>query len=148
MHVFRSLAPKHLPAQTSVTLSFELRRRSRQRLRLDDGTEAGLMLARGTVLHPGDRLLSDDRQTVVEVKAARERLSTVRSQDALRLARACYHLGNRHVPLQIEPGRLCYPHDPVLDEMIAKLGLEVAREEAEFLPEPGAYDHGHPAVHG
>jgi urease accessory protein len=79
---------------------------------------------------------------VVRVEAASERVSTVRSDDPLRLSRACYHLGNRHVALQIEPGRLRYLHDRVLDDMVRSLGLEVDTEDAPFEPEPGAYGHG------
>ena len=86
----------------------------------------------------------NDRSTVGEriavlVKAAREPVSTVLSLDPQLLARACYHLGNRHVALQIEPGRLRYLQDHVLDEMVRGLGLEVIVEEAPFEPESGAY---------
>jgi urease accessory protein len=63
------------------------------------------------------------------------------------LARACYHLGNRHVALQIEPGRLCWLRDHVLDAMVVGLGLRVTQIDAPFEPEPGAYGggqgHGH-----
>ena len=60
---------------------------------------------------------------------------------------ASYHLGNRHVPLQIAPGRLRYQHDHVLDDMVRGMGLEVTVEEAPFEPEPGAYG-GHHTSHG
>jgi urease accessory protein len=61
------------------------------------------------------------------------------------LARACYHLGNRHVPLQIESRRLRYLHDHVLDAMVLGLGLSVVVEDAPFDPEPGAYGGQVPA---
>ena len=130
-----------------MTLTLDQRGRSRLRVRLDDGREAGVFLARGDSLKRGDLLASDDG-LVVRVAAAHERLSTVVSPDSHLLARACYHLGNRHVALQIEPGRLRYLHDHVLDDMVRGLGLAVTLEDAPFEPEPGAYGgpahaHGH-----
>ena len=84
----------------------------------------------------------------VLVRAADETLSIVRSDDPLLLARACYHLGNRHVPLQIGNGLVRYPHDHVLDDMLIGLGLQPSFTQAPFEPEPGAYggsvqSHGH-----
>jgi urease accessory protein len=114
---------------------------------LDDGREAGILLPRGEVLRDGDLLTGDDG-LVVRIAAAPERLSRAQSDDPLLLARACYHLGNRHVALQIEPGRLSWLHDHVLDDMVRGLGLDVSNIEAPFEPEPGAYGggsrHGHP----
>ncbi|MEW8625296.1 MAG: urease accessory protein UreE, partial [Candidatus Thiodiazotropha sp.] len=105
---------------------------------LDDGRDAGLLLPRGTTLKEGD-LLSTDSGMVIRIKAADETLSIVETDDPHLLSRACYHLGNRHVSIQIEPGRISYPHDHVLDEMLAGLGLQVVVAEAPFEPEPGAY---------
>ena len=89
---------------------------------------------------------------VVVVRAAAEPVSEVCCGDPLLFARACYHLGNRHVPLQIDDGRLRYQHDHVLDDMLRGLGLQVGFAEAPFEPEPGAYGgsaHGHAhAGHG
>lgn len=131
----------------SLTLPYESRTRSRLKVSLDDGGEAGLFLPRGSMLNDGDLLVSEDG-VVVEVKAALEAVSTARSDDPLMLARACYHLGNRHVLLQIEPGLLRYQHDHVLDDMVSGLGLTVSLEEAPFEPEPGAYgDYGHAGGH-
>ncbi len=134
------------PIDTSLTLPLESRSRSRLRVTLDDGREAGLLLPRGTSLRHGDRLRSDEG-LVVEVRAAPETLSRVECSDPLLLARACYHLGNRHVALQIEPGRVSYLHDHVLDQMVAGLGLRVAVAQVSFEPEPGAYG-GHSHAHG
>lgn len=135
-------------AQIDATLTLPLEGRSKRRLRvvLDDGREAGLFLPRGGSLRQGD-LLRSEAGLVVEVHAAAETLSRVICDDPLLLARACYHLGNRHVALQIEPGQLSYRHDHVLDEMVAGLGLQVAVEEASFEPEAGAYG-GHSHAHG
>lgn len=129
----------------SVTLTLDQRSKSRLRVTLDDGREAGVFLERGDSLKNGDWLVSEE-QVAVLVRAAAESVSTIRSQDPHLLARACYHLGNRHVAVQIEPGRLRYLHDHVLDEMMHGLGLETILEKAPFEPEPGAYGgaaHGH-----
>jgi urease accessory protein len=134
----------------TLTLPLEQRVRSRLRVTLDDGTVAGVFLQRGQVLRDGDLLASAEGQ-IVRVRAAAEPVSEVRCDDPLLLARACYHLGNRHVPLQIEGGLLRYQHDHVLDEMLRGLGLRPSSTEAPFQPEPGAYGgaaHGHPHGHG
>ncbi|MBC3419623.1 urease accessory protein UreE [Pseudomonas wayambapalatensis] len=134
----------------TVTLDVDSRIKSRLRVTLDDGREAGLMLERGHLLRGGELLADADGLHVVQVLAAPERVSTVRCADPLLLARAAYHLGNRHVPLQIEAGLLRYQHDHVLDEMVRGLGLEVLIEQAPFEPEAGAYQsapHGHAHNH-
>jgi urease accessory protein len=79
---------------------------------------------------------------VIEIDAASETVSTVRSADHRWLARAAYHLGNRHVALQIGEGWLRYSHDHVLDQMLHGLGLAVTVEQASFEPEAGAYHAG------
>lgn len=134
-------------ADHSVTLSLPIDQRVKSRLRviLDDGRPAGLFLPRGKILRGGDLLQSTDG-LVVQVCAAAESVSTVHSDDSLALARVCYHLGNRHVPLQIAAQWVRYQHDHVLDEMVAGLGLRVEVEQAPFEPEAGAYQntaHGH-----
>lgn len=134
-------------ASATAHLTLEQRQRSRQRIRLDDGREAGILLPRGEVLRDGDLLGAEDG-LVVRIAAAPEPLSCAESDDLLLLARACYHLGNRHVALQIEPGRLCWLHDHVLDAMAAGLGLRVTQIEAPFEPEPGAYGGGQGPGHG
>jgi urease accessory protein len=138
-------------ASTTLTLPLEKRIRSRLRVTLDDGTEAGVFLERGQVLHDGD-LLGSAEGLIVQVRAAVEPVSEVRCSDPLLLARACYHLGNRHMPLQIADGLLRYQHDHVLDDMLRGLGLQPTLVEAPFEPEPGAYGgnsqgHGHAHAH-
>jgi urease accessory protein len=132
----------HLTAGDRLVLPFDLRQKSRLRTRLASGAEAGLFLERGTVLRGGDRLLAEDG-TVIEVVAAEETVSTVISKDPSQLARAGYHLGNRHVAVQIGGGWLRYRHDHVLDDMVRGLGLDVVVEEAPFEPEGGAYSQAH-----
>jgi urease accessory protein len=128
---------------TTLTLPLEQRIRSRLRVTLDDGRPAGVFLERGQILRDGDLLAAADG-SVVLVRSAAEPLSEVRCSDPLLLSRACYHLGNRHVALQISDGVLHYQHDHVLDEMLRGLGLEPQRVQQPFEPEPGAYGgHGH-----
>ena len=128
----------------TLTLPFEDRCRRRLRAHLDDGREIALEIAHGPALRDGDRLRTEDGG-LVEVRSAGEDVSTARSHDALQLARAAYHLGNRHVALEIAPGLLRYAHDHVLDDMLRKLGLEVVSEHCAFEPEAGAYagEHAH-----
>ena len=128
--------PAHPTA--TLTLPFELRQKSRLRATLDNGAEAGLFLERGTLLRHGDLLRADSGE-IIEVRAAPEELSTARTTDPLLLARACYHLGNRHVPLQIGAGWLHYLHDHVFDDMLLSMGLNVTFQRAPFEPEAGAY---------
>ncbi len=130
------------PAAATLTLPFQDRQRSRLRTKLDNGEEAGLMLPRGHVLRGGDCVRAADGR-VIEIRAADETVSTVQSADLKELARAAYHLGNRHVPLQVGEGWLRYRHDHVLDEMVRLLGLDVVCEQAPFEPEAGAYGGGH-----
>lgn len=135
----------------TATLDIDRRIKSRLRITLDDGRDAGLMLERGQLLRGGELLANADGTQVIQVLAAPEAVSTARCSDPHLLARAAYHLGNRHVPLQIEPGLLRYQHDPVLDAMLRGLGLDVEAEQAPFEPEAGAYQsaahsHDHPFV--
>jgi urease accessory protein len=134
----------------SVTLPIEKREKSRLRVTLSDGREAGIVLDRGEFLQHGDKLATADGETI-EVIAAEESLSIVRCHDALLFARACYHLGNRHVPVQIVVtegvGTVSYLHDHVLDDMLRGLGLQVDSAMAAFNPEPGAYGGGHHPMH-
>lgn len=126
----------------TLTLPYELRQKSRLRANLDNGDEIGLLLPRGTVLRGGDHLKSETGEVIL-VRAAEEVVSTVHAKDPTLFARACYHLGNRHVPLQIGEGWLRYLHDHVLDDMVHGLGLQAMCERAPFEPEAGAYGGGH-----
>ena len=128
-----------------LTLSFDARQRSRFRARLDDGREAGVRLPRGGILRGGD-LLTGPTGEVVIVQAAPEPVSTAFHADPRMLARAAYHLGNRHVALQIGDTWVRYLADHVLDEMAVALELRVFREEAPFEPEGGAFDPKAPAI--
>lgn len=128
------------PAQAGLILPFESRQKSRLRTTLDTGEEAGLMLERGTLLRGGDCLLASDGR-VIEVIAAPEDVSVVTAADPWQLARAAYHLGNRHISVQVGSGWLRYLHDHVLDDMVRGLGFIVTKEQQPFEPEAGAYSH-------
>lgn len=139
------------PQQTELvlTLPFEMRQRSRFGAELNNGAEVALILPRGHLLRGGDCLRAEEG-SVIRIEAADEDVSTVFNSDAKMLARASYHLGNRHVFLQIGDGWLRYQHDHVLDDMVRGLGLEVSFESAPFEPEGGAYgghSHDHSEQH-
>ncbi|EPJ5863288.1 urease accessory protein UreE [Raoultella ornithinolytica] len=137
----------------SLTLPIDVRVKSRIKVTLNDGREAGLLLPRGLLLRGGDVLSNEDGSEFVQIIAADEGVSVVHCDDPFTLAKACYHLGNRHVPLQIMPGELRYHHDHVLDDMLRQFGLEVTFAHLPFEPEAGAYaseshGHGHSHSHG
>ena len=132
-------------ATEQLLLPFESRCKSRLRTRLSSGEECGLFLERGTVLRGGDKLAGNDGR-VVAVIAAPEALMEAVSGDPLLLAKAAYHLGNRHVAVHLLPGRLRFAADHVLGEMVRGLGLKLGEIEAAFEPESGAY--GHAGAHG
>lgn len=125
----------------TLTLTFDVRQKSRLSTRTDGGIDVGLFLPRGLMLRSGMMLTGADGVKVL-VQAAPEAVSVVRSGDPLLFARACYHLGNRHVSLQILTGELRYLTDHVLDHMLEGIGLAVTHETLPFEPEAGAY-HGH-----
>ena len=137
----------------SVALAYDERKRSRLKVVLASGKEAGIFLERGDHLHDGDRLVAEDGTTVVEILAAPERLIEASADTPLLFARTAYHLGNRHVPVQIVPtdtgGKLRFQTDHVLAEMVRGLGCTVAETKAPFQPESGAYgSHGGHHHHG
>ncbi len=141
------------PATDSVALAYDERKRSRLKVRLASGAEAGIFLERGDHLHGGDRLAAEDGSAVVEILAAPEKLIEAVADSPLLFARAAYHLGNRHVPVQILPtengGKLRFQTDHVLAEMVRGLGCAVGETEAPFQPESGAYGaHGGHHHHG
>lgn len=133
-----------LDSQTDdrLILPFDLRQKSRQRVRLESGVEAVLQLERGTILRGGDKLLGDNGQALLVV-AAPEPVLLVSCATPRDLICAAYHLGNRHVPVQVGDGWLRLGDDHVLHEMLLGLGATVSHEVAPFEPEAGAYGGGH-----
>ena len=141
----RCAAPPDGQPVAILRLPYATRQRSRFRAELTDGTEVGVILPRGQVLRGGE-FLAGTSGSVVRVEAAEEPVSEVHSSDTLLLTRASYHLGNRHVPLELGPGWLRYLHDHVLDAMVQGLGMSVRFTQAPFEPESGAYA-GHESAH-
>jgi urease accessory protein len=123
-----------------LVLPYDRRQKARQRVRLRSGREAGLFLPRGTTLKNGDRLATETGM-LLKVVAAEETVSIAKVRDHLQLAAIAYHLGNRHVAVQILEDRLVYLHDHVLDDMAKGLGASITVTRQPFEPEEGAY-HG------
>ncbi len=126
---------------STVILPYDQRQKSRLLVTLENNEEAGIFLPRGTVLRGGDQLKTEEGFVVLVVSAP-EQMSTAYSNEPLLLMKASYHLGNRHVALQLGACFVRYQHDHVLDDMIAAFGLEVRHEMVSFEPEKGAY-HSH-----
>lgn len=126
----------------SLTLAFESRQKARLKTQLDDGQEVGLFLPRGIILRGGDVVQAETGEAV-RIISANETVSTLKSNDPLLLARCCYHLGNRHVAIEIQPLFTRYLQDHVLDEMVVAFGVELLHELAPFEPESGAYHSSH-----
>lgn len=122
-----------------LKLPFEQRQKSRLRARLDSGEEVALILPRGNILRDGDRVAATDGR-VIEIVSAPEKLLHIESPA---LAKLAYHLGNRHVPVQVGEGFLRIAEDHVLEQMLRRLGARVSHVEAPFEPEAGAYDARH-----
>ena len=119
--------------------------RGRRRTRC--GTELLLQLPRDGALQPGDLLLDGLRRLQVEVIAAPERLLRVRAASPLELLQAAYHLGNRHVPLELHEQELLLLEDSVLAVMLTSRGLQVSACERPFVPDGGAYGAVHEHSH-
>jgi urease accessory protein len=136
----------------TLPLTAEERSRCRGRRRCANGEEVLLQLPRGEPLHPGQWLCGDDAADPwLQVRAAEEPLLRVRGGDGLALLQAAYHLGNRHVALEIHGGELRLLENPVLAHLLEHRGLQVERLRAPFRPEAGAYgghSYSHSHSHG
>jgi urease accessory protein len=129
-------------AADSITLDFDARHRRRMRMTSDGGVSFLLDLAETRLLQDGDGLTCDNGLTIA-VRAADEALLEVRSDSATELARVAYHLGNRHLSVQVLPNALRLREDHVIADMLRQLGAQVTTVRAPFTPESGAYSHGH-----
>lgn len=137
-----SRAPKEAQGNDSIKLSFDQREKSRLRAKTLGEEEIGVQLKVGSLLSHGDKLLLSDGR-VIEVLAADEALYEVRAADSPALARIAYHIGNRHVPLQVNDDHLLMLPDHVLKAMVEGLGGIVTSVTRPFQPESGAYGHSH-----
>ena len=135
----------------TLPLTAEERTRSRHHFQTETGQDIYLQLPRGTVLHHQDLLTTHEGKTIVQVIAKPEPVLTVTAHMPLDLLRAAYHLGNRHVPLEVAIEYLRLAPDPVLKAMLEQLGLQVTEAILPFQPEMGAYghksEHGHRSEH-
>ena len=135
----------------AATLELDWDTRSKSRFSATDSTgrEIGVVLPRGTTLRGGDVLVTEDG-TLVRVIASPQPVLQVRHcadhGSPFDLLRAAYHLGNRHVPLELQPELLQFEPDPVLADMLRRQHLIVTEAQAAFEPEGGAYGDG--AGHG
>ena len=146
LNLTRRLTSAHIhatPATFNLTLPLtaEERTRSRHHFQAEAGLSLYLQLPRGTVLHHSDLLTTEDGKTIVQVIAKPEPVMTATAHTSLDLMRAAYHLGNRHVPLEVAIDYLRLSPDSVLRAMLEQLGLHVTEAILPFRPEMGAYGH-------
>jgi urease accessory protein len=129
-------------AAHTLELTFDAREKSRLRAITTSGTEIGISLKPGTIMKHGDVLALSDG-TAAQVVAAMERVMEVSAPSGQKLAAIAYHIGNRHVPLEVGDGVLRLLPDHVLRAMVEGLGGAVREVQARFTPESGAYGHSH-----
>jgi urease accessory protein len=145
---------KHAP---HVELDWDTRQKSRFDATTSEGRTLGVFLPRGSVVRGGDVLVAEDG-SIVNVVAAPQRVLVVRHcaehGSPFDLLRAAYHLGNRHVQLELQADHLKLEPDHVLADMLRQMHLIVSEQETAFEPEAGAYAasggsaHGHAHGHG
>ena len=147
----RGLATVLLKRAATVELDWDVRQKSRFDATDSTGRALGVFLPRGTAVRGGDALLAEDGSLIV-VKAAPQAVLVVRHcsdhGSPFDLLRAAYHLGNRHVQLELQPDHLKFEPDHVLADMLRSMHLIVTEEQAAFEPEGGAYAaQGHAHAH-
>jgi urease accessory protein len=136
----------HGEIDDSIVLPYEVRQRGRFRASSKTGMDVGVFLPRGDVLQDGDCLFTECGKVFL-VEAQEEEIVTASAKDWLTFSKACYHMGNRHVPMEIGELWLRFQPDHVLEEMVELFGLECNHHQAMFNPESGAY-HGSGHSHG
>lgn len=149
----RGLAPVLLRRAASVELDWDVRQKSRFDCTDSAGRSIGVFLPRGTVVRGGDVLLAEDG-SLIAVRAAPQPVLVVRHcgehGTSFDLLRAAYHLGNRHVALELRPDHLKLEPDHVLADLLRQMHLIVSEQRMAFEPETGAYaagGHGHEHAH-
>lgn len=146
----RGLAPALLRRAATIELDWDTRSKSRFDATDSAGRHLGVFLPRGQVLRGGDVLVAEDGSLVRVIAAPQAVLRVTTCPEhgtALDLPRAAYHLGNRHVALEVQPNHLQLEPDPVLASMLKSMHLIVNEISAPFEPESGAYERAAPA-HG
>ena len=150
------LAPVLVHRAPTVTLDWDTRQKSRFDFTDSSGRAVAVFLPRGTVVRGGDVLVAEDGSFVRVIAADQPVLVITACEEhgsAFDLTRAAYHLGNRHVPIELKPDHLKIEPDHVLAEMLRAMHLHVAPANAPFEPEAGAYaggsqSHQHGHAHG
>ena len=143
------LAPVLLKRAATVELEWDVRQKSRFEATDSQGRQLGVFLPRGSVVRGGDVLVAEDGSMVRVIAAPQPVLVITHCPDhgtPFDLVRAAYHLGNRHVPIELKPDHLKIEPDHVLADMLRSMHLIVREDKAGFEPEGGAY--GAPAAHG
>ncbi len=148
----RGLAPALVKRAPTLELDWDLRQKSRFEGTDSSGRPLGVFLPRGSVVRGGDVLVAEDG-TLVRVIAAPQQVLVITAcpqhGTPFDLTRAAYHLGNRHVPIELRPDRLQIEPDHVLADMLRAMHLIVNEADAPFEPEGGAYGgHGGHSAHG
>ena len=148
----QGLAKALVQRAATITLDWDTRQKSRFETIDSNGRSTGVFLSRGTVVRGGDVLVVEDG-TLIRVEAAAQAVLRISACPVhgtpFDLIRAAYHLGNRHVPIELQPDHLKIEPDPVLADMLRAMHITVAQVSEPFEPENGAYgDHGHDRHHG
>ena len=156
----QGLAPVLLKRATTVELDWDVRQKSRFAATDSAGRELGIFLPRGTLVRGGDVLVAEDGSMVRVIAAPQPVLVITHCQHhgtPFDLTRAAYHLGNRHVPIELQPDHLKIEPDHVLADMLRAMHLIVTEQNMAFEPEGGAYaagngghshgEHGHGKGH-
>ncbi len=142
----RDVRPSADGAIDTVHIDFDRRHRRRILLTTEAGHEVLLDLPHAVRLRDGDGLVLDDGR-IVAVRARAEPLCEIHAHDPAAMVRIAWHLGNRHLPVQLLGERLRIRRDHVIEDMVEKLGGHVAIVDAAFDPEVGAYAGGHSHSH-
>jgi urease accessory protein len=142
----RGLAAVLLKRAASIELDWDVRQKSRFDATDSNGRTLGVFLPRGSVVRGGDVLVAEDG-SLIRVLAAPQAVLRITAcaehGSAVDLPRAAYHLGNRHVQLEVKPDHLQLEPDPVLADMLRAMHLIVREVQAPFEPEGGAYAASH-----
>ena len=143
----KGLAPALLKRASTVELDWDVRQKSRFDATDSLGRQLGVFLPRGTLVRGSDVLVVEDG-SLVQVLAAPQAVLVITANTAFDLTRAAYHLGNRHVPIELQPDHLKIEPDHVLADMLRGMHLTVVEATVAFEPEGGAYaagghSHGH-----
>lgn len=148
----KGLAPVLLKRAATVELDWDVRQKSRFDATDSQGRQIGVFLPRGTLVRGGDVLVAEDGSLIKVVAAPQPVLVITHCSEhgsPFDLTRAAYHLGNRHVPIELRPDHLKIEPDHVLADMLRSMHLIVSARDAAFEPEGGAYgSHGHGAHAG